>query len=87
MRQIEYSFKYSKRRILSGLHFYLNTLFVPKNETKSVLFLTLKKLAWSSLHLYLSTLFDTNKETKRVLFPIVKMVDIEWCLLLSKYSF
>ena len=54
---IEYSFQYSKRHILSGLHFYLNTLFV------------------------------TNNETKRVLLSMLKMVDIEWSSLTSKYFF
>ena len=30
---------------------------------------------------------QTNDETNRVLFPILKKVDIEWCSIISKYSF
>ena len=50
MRQIEYSFQYSKRLILSGVHFYLSTLFDANNETKRVLFPILKMvdIEWSS---------------------------------------
>ena len=96
MRQKEYSFQHSKSWLLSGL--YLSTLFHTNNETKRVLFPTLKKLAieWSQyskwlilsgLHLYLCTLFDANNETKRVLFPTLKNLAIEWSSLISKYSF
>ena len=76
----------------------VSTLFDTNNETKRVLFPTLKKLAieWSQyskwlilsgLHIILSTPFDSNNETKRVLFPMLKMVDIEWSSFTSKYSF
>ena len=89
-----YSFHYSKRWILSGLHLflyskslrmssyclYLSTLFYTKNETNRVLS---KRWILSGLHFSLNTLFDANNETKRVLFSTLKKVYIEWSSLIS----